>query len=125
MLFGCSVFIDVKVLFMVSLTVSFATAFYPITVRDYAVVNEQQLLGRFNNKDWLRCIMRCQKNPKCLAYNYQYKKQRNGLCELYKCGLDQQRDPKNTLVLSHGIVFQQLQVAKVSWIRLQTHLDIE
>ncbi|XP_031569247.1 uncharacterized protein LOC116303784 [Actinia tenebrosa] len=106
---GCFPACKIIVLVLViSLSLYSTESFYPHTVKNHVVVNQDDLIDGFPAQDWISCIMSCQNDPKCFSYNYQYEKKENGLCELYGCGVDQEKELTKQLVYSYGFLFQQL-----------------
>lgn len=97
-------------------SLTFSSCFHSITVKDYKVANETFLIHRFEALDWFNCILSCQEETRCFSYNYQLttKKQSNGLCEMFRCGVDKRKDIVSALVYSDGFVFQQLKDSSVS-----------
>lgn len=116
-------FFFVKIFLLVNVSRHYASGFHPITIKNHAVVSNRHLLARFTKiKDWLKCTIKCQNHSKCLSYNYRHRQKRvkGAVCELYKCGLDPNKDFKRSLFYSSGMIFQQLKGVKVSWNQTKT-----
>ena len=85
-------------------------AFKSFTVVNHVLVGH--VLTSFHSSDWIDCIEACQKEARCVSYNYKFINP-DGLCELKDHGVDTDCQRRETLIYSPSFVFQQIRDTKV------------
>ena len=85
-------------------------AFYPFTLPDHMMVG--RVIKTLFVVDRLKCIHECHMNGRCFSYNFEPSDNGKGICELNKCGVEDNHDRKKSLVYTHGVLFQQIRPSK-------------
>ena len=85
-------------------------AFYPFTLPDHMMVG--RVIKTLFLVDRLKCIHECHINGRCFSYNFEPSNNGKGICELNKCGVEDNHDRKKSLVYTHGVLFQQIRPSK-------------
>ena len=85
----------------------------------YATIVDHVLVGHvftsFHSSGLFSCIEACQKQAKCISYNYKFTNP-DGLCELNDHGIGTDCDGREILIYSPGFTFQQIKENKVIFV---------
>ena len=97
-----------------------ASSFFPFTLPNYMMAGK--VIRSLFLVDRLTCLQECHMNEKCLSYNFEPSHSGKGTCELNKCGVEDDRDRKKSLIYTDGVFFHQIRpsqaVTKVHCINL-------
>ena len=58
--------------------------------------------------DRLSCIHECHMNENCFSNNFEPSTNGKGLCELNKCGVEDNREREKSLIYTREVLFQQI-----------------
>ena len=89
--------------------------FYPFTLPNHMMVG--RVMKTLFHVDQLSCIYECHMDENCFSCNVDLSKDGKGLCELTKCGVENNREREKSLIYTRGVLFQQIRpsqaIAKV------------
>ena len=93
--------------------------FYPFTLPDHMMVG--RVRETLFHVPRLSCINQCHMSKHCLLYNFEPSRDDGiGLCELNRCGVEDDRERTKSLIYTRGVFYQQIRpsqaFAKVSYV---------
>ena len=91
--FSCKVLIEALLFFVLP---GKAFGFYPFTLPDHMMVG--RVMKSLFHVHRLSCIHECHMNEKCFSYNFEPSADGKGLCELNKCGVEDNKERKESLI---------------------------
>ena len=87
-----------------------------LALSPYTVLNQvitDSVYHKLLREDWITCIISCQSDTRCAAYNF-FTKYGDTVCELSDCGIEMNGYKKKYLIYRREAFSQQLKVGNCS-----------
>ena len=85
--------------------------FYPFTLPDLMMVS--RVMKTLFHIDRFSCIHECHIDENCFSFNFEPSTDGKGLCELNKCGVEDNHEREKSLMYTRGVLFQQIRPSQV------------